>query len=107
PGSASRPMFLCLAARAQLPAAAAVDLHRHDVVATRFERGDHACGRRERDRVLARAAAEDHGDAAAHGVVVVEVVVVVPSPPGDPVSWPTWIVTTSPVFASAPGAGSC
>ena len=49
------------------------------LVALGVERGDHRARRRERDLVLARAAAREHGDAnaCAHGIGVVSVVVVV------------------------------
>src|SRR5581483_6216138 len=89
-------------AGAELPPPLAVDLDREDVVAGRLERRDDARRGGARDRVLARAAAEDHGDPPGHGVVVVVVV-----PGAGCWSWPTWIVTTSPPFASVPAGGSC
>src|SRR5262249_47297839 len=107
---------------AERPAALAVDLDGHDLVAAQLECCDHARRGRHRDGVLARPAAEDHGDAAAHGPVVIGVVVVVPGaacpfplpfpfplPLPLPLcaSWPTWMITTSPEVAFAPPAGSC
>ena len=58
------------------PAAVAGDGDAHDLVALRVERCEHRAGRRERDLVLARAAAgeQGHAEPAAHGVVVVVVV---------------------------------
>ena len=57
------------------PLPLAVDLDRDDLVALGVESLDHGTRRRERDRVLGRAPAHQHGDAAAsHGVVVVSVV---------------------------------
>ena len=75
-----------LRASPEAPVARPVDLHRDDLVAGPLERGDHARSRGERDRVLARAAAEDDGDPPAHPVVVGVVVVAAGSPL---CSWPT------------------
>ena len=70
-------------------------LHR-DVVADVLEGADDALRRRLRDRVLARPAAEDDRDAAAHGVVVVVPGVVaapLPFPFPFPLPPPPTIVT--------------
>ena len=81
-----------------------------DLVAARARARSTTLARRgERDLVLARAAAEDHGDAPASRWSCV----VVGRRRGRRRrrarrvwSWPTVIVTTSPGLASAPGAGS-
>ncbi len=88
----------------ELPAAAAIDSHRDHVVAVRLECRHDARSRRNRDRVLTRAAAEDDRDAATHGVVVVVVVPVVVVPPVC--SCPTLMITVSPAVAGEPGFGS-
>ena len=74
-------------ARAELPAAVAADLDGDGVVASGIERGEHRPAGGDRDLVLARAPAEEDGDAdaSAHGV-----------------NWPTTIVTSEPCGASSP-----
>src|SRR5713101_7811536 len=86
---------------AELPAAVAADRDRHRLVQLGVQRLEHRSGRRERDLVLARAAAGDDGDAdaARHGGGGVVVVV--------PVKWPTVNVTVVPGFACVPEVGSC
>ncbi len=96
------------AALLELPTAVPTDLDRSRPRAplASSARND-ALRRRDRDRVLARPAAEDDRDPPAHGVVVVAAVVVVPVPPGAPVvSWPTWRITVCPGVAGEPGFGS-
>src|SRR4051812_14931313 len=82
------------------PPALPADLDRDGPVAGRVERGEHRPRRRERDLVLARAAAHDHRQTDALGHGVVEVVSVV-----APVSRPTKIVTTDLGSAGVPEAG--
>ena len=105
--SSSEPGSLCQLGTSwglELPAAAAVDLHR----------------RRPRCRAAASAATTLAAEAteisfsldrppritAMRRLTASSCVVVVPSPPGEPDSCPTWIVTISPGFASAPAGGS-
>src|SRR3954452_12798602 len=97
------------AAGPELPAAVAADRDRHGLVAVRVERLEHRAGGRERDLVLARPAAGEHGDPEAprHGggtVVVVSVVVVTSG--GGALNLPTTIVTFAPGFACCPAGGS-
>src|SRR5438034_9832654 len=88
-------------AAAELPAAVAADRDGHRLVPLGIERLEHRSGRRERDLVLARAAAGHDGDAdaARHGGGGVVVVAAV--------KWPTVSVTVAPGFACVPDAGSC
>src|SRR5438876_2788633 len=88
-------------AGAELPAAVAADRHRHRLVQLGVERLEHRARGRERDLVLARAAAGQDGDAdaARHGGGGVVVVV--------PTKWPTVSVTVVPGFACVPDTGSC
>src|SRR5262249_4976461 len=86
-------------ARTELPASVASDLDREHVVARRLERAHDAFRRRLRDRVLTRPAAEDHRNAACHWPTLVLW-------PPPCCNWPTCMITTSPDFASEPGAGS-
>src|SRR5262249_40140139 len=111
------------------------DVDAHDLCAARLECGRHAPGRRERDVVLARAAAGEDRDPAPQGVVgdcvvvagvpvaaavvvavvvaagvvvgVAGVVAVVPVSTGGAVTrWPTVIVTVEPCW-SFPLEGDC
>ena len=68
PGSVESPAAERAAPAVERPAALPVDLDADHVDPELFERGDHAARGGERDVVLARPAAEEHGDAAAHCV---------------------------------------
>src|SRR5262249_56922868 len=85
-------------ARSELPPAITADRDRDDVVAAGIERLEPRPRGRQRDVVLARAPAGEHGDAEApaHG-----------GGPGCCASFPTTIVTTVPGGACVPPAGSC
>ena len=91
----------------ELPAARLVDLDDDGLVPLGIERGDHRARRRERDLVLARTTAREHGhaNAWAHGIGVVSVVVSVVVVGST--KRPTKRVTI--VFGSAcdPPTGSC
>ena len=85
-GSSGRP------ADAELPAAVAADFDREHVVPGRLERAHDTLRRRDRDRVLARPAAEDHGNAA---LTAWWSSCRRACPPAC-WNWPTWMITTSP-----------
>src|SRR5439155_11734205 len=103
----SRLQLAARLAGPERPSAFPVDLHRDDLVAGRFQRFGHRAGGRDRDLVLARPAAHQHGYAtASHGVGFVPVVSVgVDWVGGGATYLPTVMVTVDFGFASVPASG--